>query len=621
MKKSLFLKAFLAFIVAVLFLNFLNVFINQDAFASDRALNYGYFYNQYFNSTGNKVIRGGIPSWVDTKSEFINYIKNLYNTPANTYDGRNNKIGAAYIIQTMRGPDAAGKWDHSLPDASDITDWTTKINNSEITVKWNEFYSGKINTRTNPIDNNTRDVVEYDTGSNTTYESIVFYKGTTRMYVVKRACGNPLGSLAGLPPPPSGTFHLTPTVTVNGATSGSTVVEAGSSYPVIGSVNNSGTIDSPTATYRLVKTITNPSSSSTASGSQVFRANTTVNVKNYSESVPDYDPGTRICFVLYVKPHSTSEPTVEVASSSVCVIIAKKPKVQIWGGDLWVGRQFSGVVGGIAGTQTSTTVKNGNMFGSWVEYGIFASGSINGTASGSAFAKTGLSGVASACDYSTLSFANTPSTATTCTGAVGTIGNFTNATAIPDISASFPTGGSTPVISGSVNVTTLNGLYKSNTNLSLVAGTIPTGHWIVISAPGRTVTIAGNINYTNALLHNIGEIPQLVIIADRININGNVTNVDAWLIAKNSSGTGSIYTCDIIADTINKCNQSLRVNGPVMTQKLNLRRTGGSGSGNASGDAAETFNLRADAYLWAIGRASSNGRIRTVYSTELPPRF
>jgi hypothetical protein len=63
------------------------------------------------------------------------------------------------------------------------------------------------------------------------------------------------------------------------------------------------------------------------------------------------------------------------------------------------------------------------------------------------------------------------------------------------------------------------------------------------------------------------------------------------------------------------------VNGPVVTGKLVLNRTAGSGTGAQSGDPAERFNLRPDAFLWARLQATGNDKAQTVYSTELPPRF
>ena len=101
-----------------------------------RSLGVGYFTNKSYSGLGNKVLRGGdgssddgIPSWVNTKAEFITFIVGKHNNGNN-----NDKIGADYIIQTMRGEDLAGNFDYSRPSASDIADWKSKINNPS--VRW-----------------------------------------------------------------------------------------------------------------------------------------------------------------------------------------------------------------------------------------------------------------------------------------------------------------------------------------------------------------------------------------------------------------------------------------------------------------------------------------------------
>jgi uncharacterized protein YegL len=145
----------------------------------------------------------------------------------------------------------------------------------------------------------------------------------------------------------------------------------------------------------------------------------------------------------------------------------------------------------------------------------------------------------------------------------------------------------------------------------------------VIKSSG-TVTIKNNIiNDSSKKYNDVSQIPQMVIIAKKIVIAANVTQVDAWLIARDS-GNGSIQTCDVdpsTKETIDVCNNPLIVNGPVMTDHLYMLRTFGSGVGSDSGTPAEIFNLRADAYLWAAAHALVNGRVQTTYTTELPPRF
>ena len=174
----------------------------------------------------------------------------------------------------------------------------------------------------------------------------------------------------------------------------------------------------------------------------------------------------------------------------------------------------------------------------------------------------------------------------------------------------------------------LNSGTYNTTNLTINASNIGQdasnkGKSIIIIASG-TVNIVGDINYKaqggSDVFKDPSQIPQVVIIANQINIAGSVGQVDAWLLT--TGATGAINTCSDRAPTgplnAGVCDNKLMVNGPVSTQHLYLRRTGGS---DITGDSAELFNLRPDAYIWAYLQASQNGKAQTVYSVELPPRF
>lgn len=362
--------------------------------------------------------------------------------------------------------------------------------------------------------------------------------------------------------------------------------------------------------------------------------------------IGDYPVGTKVCYALSVQPYSDTSSNWS-HSDPVCVVIGKQPFVQIWGGDLL----------GSGNITTSTTTKSGKTFGSWVEYGIFAVKNIVGTGSGAAYVGQGLAG-ATACNESLLSFTNAADS-TGCK-ATSTIGNYTNSSSLPNIAASFPivtTGANlTPTLgSNDLSDQTKSGVFTATGNLTLNGGTIGAasgqpgaGRWVVLNAPNANVTITGNITYADGPYAGIADIPQLIIIANNITIADTVTQVDAWLIAQGSTPTdGVISTCaftspdpnylsfpafppfpDVTTQgskklglSINTCNKLLTVNGPVMAQKLDLLRTAGSNPGAASGDPAEVFNLRPDAYLWSQAHSIQTGRLQTSYTTELPPRL
>src|SRR5680860_589372 len=371
------------------------------------------------------------------------------------------------------------------------------------------------------------------------------------------------------------------------------------------------------------------SCSSIASGSTIVGTSVWSSAP-VSQTIGDYPAGTKVCFALGVQPRAAwhlnhidnqwNHSAFSLLGS--CIIVVKKPKVQVWGGDLSTG--------GLVATSTSVKSLDGaqRTFGSWVEYGIFATGSITGTASGSAFAGPGLPD-STVCKYSTLSFANADSSAC---GTNTNKGYYTTSGLIANVVASFPGAGETIL----VDTITTNDLFAGGTyvgtrtgNLTLNTSEIAPGKSIILKVSG-TVTIAGNQTYSNGPYTDISQLPQLIIIANKIIINSNVTRVDAWLIADGADGiletcnTGS-STFELNGDqrlTINKCKEQLTVNGPAMAKQLWLRRTYGSGVGPDlgtgavySGTPAEIFNLRADAYLWSAARASISGHIQTVYST------
>jgi len=441
---------------------------------------------------------------------------------------------------------------------------------------------------------------------------------------------------------PSANFSLTPSVSVN-----PTVIEQGGSYNVTPKIENTGTSASGSENWVLTRTVTpavtgTPTAYSGTLATIPISAGTPMPITGpfSPDANTDYNAGTKICWVLSVTPGSNSGGTVSSVAGAPgsCATVGKKPKVQVWGGDLSVGNAFSGVSVPLGSDViTSISVKSGNPFGSWVEYAIFATGTISGTASGSAFAGPGSSAAyANTKDYSTLSFTNDTASNSSCMKVTPNItpthiGCYKSARSIPNIASSFPVSSATNILLSS-DIGTLQGIYKVNgTTATISTSNISKHHWVVINAPGADVTITGDITYTRETLSNIGDIPQVVIIANSIVINSNVKNVDAWLIAKSKDNTvnsinGSIYTCDLSAPTAGQCKDRLTVNGPVMAQHLYLRRTAGSDPCNGSdcspsGYPAEVFNLRADAYLWAFAQASGAGRIQTVYTTELPPRF
>ncbi len=373
-------------------------------------------------------------------------------------------------------------------------------------------------------------------------------------------------------------------------------------------------------------------------GARAFPASarTSVSTDNYKIPVNAED-GERYCFLLAVTPPTHNPAPKNRHSLASCITVGIKSRISIYGGDLQVGRHFvddptaSKKIGSTI--QASTVTKgapNGITYGSWSEYGAYAPGDIRGF--GTAAGLQGGSALSTQQSWSKLTFAN-----------AGTEkGKFSSSNTlgfIPDsaraIIEHIPLARSIDTTVNEMTISEANsaGRYEKATgDLTLNASTIGKGKSVVVFVPNGRVTIAGNLDYPGGRYATSKDLPQLVIIAKNITINASVTSVNAWLVAKYPTGAsavadeakeevGVIKTCEVEPPlTARDCNRQLTVNGPVMANQLLLRRTGAR-AGGVNVEPAETFNLRADAYLWLYEQKKGAMRALTTYTRELPVRF
>jgi hypothetical protein len=628
---------------------------------------HGYFDGTYYDSRFNwpnlqwsnraYVVPEGISAY--SVSALMNMIKCNYNndvTNANCpfFDwgngrtdeyGNARKTAAAFIVHSMLGH-TQGTVSRNV-SAAEFADVERRLNAIAAYggIHWDDWhdttYDGGMSEH--------EDVYMYD-GAYQEGPAVVMYdRSGNPIYALFRECANPDGNLAS--PLPPADFNLTPSITGSPQTS-----VGGEDAKLIPSVTNSGSATSTPAAWvvsryvvlpgRTYTTGTDPtldpgtylpgSTPPIASGSTSFGKGTTtapVGLPLVNDPLADYDIGSKVCYVMSVQP-ATESSAIWRHSPPFCIVIAKSPKLQVHGGDIRVGSRYTDqtatVSSNITTSQNKKTIGTEHIFGSWGEYGILATGIIKGIGSGSAFAGPGLPNV-NACSYTFLTFANATTGASDCkTSQPADFGKYSTGRTIPDISVSYPVSAAVGTLSGTVNLSTLNGLYKTSGDIVISGGSIAKGKSVIINTYYETnaqthahayanVTIAGNIQYSTAALANGGEIPQVIIIAGDINVQSAVTQVDAWLSAE-----GTLKTCSDVdrADiTIAQCNNPLTFNGPVMAKEVQLWRTGGSEKGAASGDPAEIFNLRPDAYLWGIAQGSKSGRLESVYERELPPRY
>ena len=611
-------------------------------------------YRGYFTNIDDRggdnvlpIIRNGqaIPS------SDINNADQLYNLLISSYNSGDaqKRTGSAFIFNTMMGNTAPGigknitnaQWDDfylrlkSLDDAGKVS-WGGNVSSSI-----NSFWQGT-NSGFSP-DGFTDDAAFYGEFKNEPGILIRDYDNNV-IYELLRRCANPVGDPQGLPEALN--YELTPYVN----SISPTTIEAGSKVSVSTSVNTEGDTDSRPTQWEITQINVSPgkkaphedepatisgvapcqsnggaasgnyfqsgdaSCKNVAKGSGVFSLGTpSQSLKPLADgiSVGDLPTGTRVCFTLSVQPRAGNDINW-AHSKPICTVVGKKPKVQIWGGDIAVRGKID----------TSTTVKDvaggTKTFGSWVEYGAFSVGLNSRFASGSG---TNDQSSNDQLDWSRLTFANKDQFGATIFGRYATGTNFRS---IPNAATFFRSIQDTqPIGATSVDITSLAfsnaGAVRTRTagDVTITGGSLSPGSSVIIVAEG-TVTIDGNIVYSDTGLTNIKDIPQIVIVARDINIKDSVSRIDAWLVAG-----GTINTCSNLAGSLTsaKCANLLEVNGPVITNRLLLNRTAGSETGDQSGAPAEKFNLRPDAYLWAQLRSQGDSKAQTVYSSELPARF
>lgn len=338
-------------------------------------------------------------------------------------------------------------------------------------------------------------------------------------------------------------------------------------------------------------------SSSTYSGSGTHS-------KQFTSGGPDA-VGTRLCFFARVQnpTHWAGDDNLWHYSPKMeCSISAKKPRAQFRGSDLRV-----------SGNVTSGSyLVQGSSYGSWAEYGMFLSGVNSMAASGGAL-KNG--STASVDTWNQLTFANRDSIGNPSYGYYGLL---------PGASSAHGYFTGLPRSSDSLNAATIpNGVYNVGASVGNTLARLPEakGGGVVLIRDGN-FTISDNIIVDNAGRTNAREITQVVIVANNIMIDEDVTRVDAWLV---TPSTGSITTCPVAFSNLNagECNQKLTVNGAIHTGKLYLRRTAGANPPGVDQlkEPAEVFNLRPDAQLWAYTYANKADYAQTDYIQELPPRY
>lgn len=394
---------------------------------------------------------------------------------------------------------------------------------------------------------------------------------------------------------------------------------------------------------------------------------------NIAEKIPaEVEPGTKYCYAVYYdsygndvkfqgsewwgnrnsaarqgavnyNPNYNAEQDKRYLSKAKCIISGYKPSMQVRGGDLIVN-------GGVfTGTNTkdflasTSDPKELRRYGSWVEYGVIASGAVVNLGSGASY-RTGMP-VPLLEEFGSLTFTNKRNSSNKAD--YGRYADDVN-TGFGQVARQFTamSGQARADVVGkdTVDLATEipeSGVYKlkpNNATVTITASSVlPANRSIILLAEaGTTINVASNIEIPTAY-GSIGEISQVVIApatetsAYTINVDHNVGRLDSWLVNPN----GLINTCRTaqpngsIENTPRSrglCDNTLTVNGPVAAKELLLRRNGGKDQGDETtvrqSEPAENFNLRPDAYIWAANYVDgASKKYITTNSVDLPPRY
>lgn len=322
--------------------------------------------------------------------------------------------------------------------------------------------------------------------------------------------------------------------------------------------------------------------------------------------------GKRYCFALSVNNYTFNDEENQTTQNNkssmwrhgvpLCVLVAKKPKMQVWGGNVWSTH----------GVRTSTTNIGGRYFGSWAEYDLISAGQVFGMASASGYSPVQGANGAAAKQIARL----TPRASDNILGTYSA--TIPESNLLANLSARFKRDDAQKQWNvDAIEATSRPTLFNfGDKNETIHQTTLNKGQSAILFTKGKII-IDGNITMNTTGADTPLNTPQLVIVAEKgIEITSNVTNIDAWLIT-----TGEVKTCNVAKTAVNQisCGNSLRVNGPIIAGKLRSWRTAGSLPDRTV--PAETYNLRPDTYQWLHAQASGYNRIFSEYTKELPPRF
>ena len=352
-------------------------------------------------------------------------------------------------------------------------------------------------------------------------------------------------------------------------------------------------------------------------------------------------------------------------SRAYCIISGYKPSVQVRGGDAII----NGNVDTDTNRKNQLETDSDRTYGSWSEYGLLVQGSVSGgnMASGALY-RVGYKPTGSF-DYDPhgyLTFSNAYKHSAG--GQTPDYGNFKSdqiGNGVARLQAFFslrepmaaPQGTNACISDRTIKLKDCpSGDYRLNDGVNYtVDGTDfnkdenKKKSLVFFVGKNSRITISNNIELPESY-DSVADLSQVVFVprqenqAYKVDIKSDTTRVDAWILNPH----GEINTCRYDNPEFTSQDKPrsyvktkedggekhpcytnhLTVNGPVAVNKIYLRRSGGVDQNQnpphnlQQSISGETFNLRPDAYLWALNQVSDSGRkFTTTTLIDLPPRY
>ena len=349
-----------------------------------------------------------------------------------------------------------------------------------------------------------------------------------------------------------------------------------------------------------------------------------------SINVPDVPAGTNVCVKSVIFPATSGADNNLngdgdgrwAESAEKCFKVAKKPSLQVWGGNTYTGGKINtavsekGSVAGVTGYAVEGKIDKKYIFGSWDELGVITNAVVTGFTSGASMGYPLGSNVPKFCDRIPLTFANSPCS-DNATSSLGTSVAVNNAS-----------GDKESVIDKLMT----EEVYKYSLNDLVLDEPITAGEGEVkVIYAIEDVTINQNITYVGNYA-SLNRVPKVVVYGKNIVIGCGVTRIDALLIANekivtcnnidNELGNGTEQKAtDHINERVN--SNQLTIKGAVITNKLIANRTYGAAVGADSVMPAEIIDFDPTLYLWGNvgdGGNRETNRLEVTYLHELAPR-